>query len=484
MIEVYSSIDFNRREPFKIADLHTHSLHSDGKASIPQLIQAGISRKLDILGITDHDQVGPSIEAAELVYKHSLPIQVITGAEITTAAGHLLALGIENDIPKGLSLIETVDRIHNQGGIAIAPHPFYRRLQGQQLGRSELLKALNSGIDAIEIRNGGVAAMQGSVANEQALMFYLQFWQYFGAAIGGSDAHRLDVGSTVTAYHGDLFEAIKNRRTAVLYQDKQEGLYRINSAVSIMGEQAFEAVPRFITRRRAGRKLEAQVFGVKIEENPDNLASQSLTIQELDTFRGLTEQRKPAWLGSRIALKLAYCALSGNTPELIRLIQIGKKTDSDKKNGPPFIRDAEDLYYSLSHDGNIGMGGVANFPIGVDVQQIMHGQTTGLRAFRDDELTMEALDSNLDLESIIAKLWAVKEAVAKGTQLGLSRQLALNIAKKSSGEYTVEPRYRGVALPTWQARVLRKDDFFLAVAVMGAEPNIELNWLELNSKSS
>jgi hypothetical protein len=43
--------------------------------------------------------------------------------EVTTREGHVLALYVEELIPAGRSLIETLLRIGEQGGIAVAPHP-------------------------------------------------------------------------------------------------------------------------------------------------------------------------------------------------------------------------------------------------------------------------------------------------------------------------------------------------------------------------
>lgn len=47
---------------------------------------------------------------------------IICGEEITTKSGHILAWGIEEFIPPGLSLEETIDRINNAGALAVVPH--------------------------------------------------------------------------------------------------------------------------------------------------------------------------------------------------------------------------------------------------------------------------------------------------------------------------------------------------------------------------
>ncbi len=49
---------------------------------------------------------------------------IIPGQEITTAEGHLLALGITMPDLKGIPAVEAVTLIHQSGGLAIPPHPY------------------------------------------------------------------------------------------------------------------------------------------------------------------------------------------------------------------------------------------------------------------------------------------------------------------------------------------------------------------------
>ena len=78
---------------------------------------------LDAVAITDHDTID-AIEIAKKVHKHYQDIIFIPGEEVTSTAGHIIALGINELIPKGLTPKETVQEIKKQGGVAIAPHPF------------------------------------------------------------------------------------------------------------------------------------------------------------------------------------------------------------------------------------------------------------------------------------------------------------------------------------------------------------------------
>jgi predicted metal-dependent phosphoesterase TrpH len=83
------------------ADLHTHTIHSDGALSPYDLIQRAHSVGLDVLSITDHDNVGALDEAIE--WGESLGMEVITGLELSVSVGekdvHVLAYFIDHRNP-------------------------------------------------------------------------------------------------------------------------------------------------------------------------------------------------------------------------------------------------------------------------------------------------------------------------------------------------------------------------------------------------
>ncbi len=114
----------------------------------------------------------------------------IPGMEITSAAGHVLGLGLERPVPAGLSFDETLDRIHEQGGIAIVPHPFQKSRHGvaQKVTRDQLASA-----DAIEVYNSRLLT---GLANRKAERFARRRGLPMTA---GSDAHISEmVGQAVT----------------------------------------------------------------------------------------------------------------------------------------------------------------------------------------------------------------------------------------------------------------------------------------------
>lgn len=105
------------------ADLHIHSMHSpDATTTVRAVLKQAADVGLDVIAITDHDEITGALEARELASQYG--VEVVTGAEVTTDEGHLVALYVEKLPPSGMSLDETLLWIGHYGGIAIAPHPF------------------------------------------------------------------------------------------------------------------------------------------------------------------------------------------------------------------------------------------------------------------------------------------------------------------------------------------------------------------------
>lgn len=134
------------------ADLHTHTVHSDGAATVPDLL-AHVAERTDlrVIAVTDHDSIAGARQAAHLA--RDFGVEVIVGEEISTADGHLLALFIDTYLPPGRPAAETISGIHVQGGLAIAPHPFDRSVPS--LGRFGLTRPVWR-FDAVEGFNAGV----------------------------------------------------------------------------------------------------------------------------------------------------------------------------------------------------------------------------------------------------------------------------------------------------------------------------------------
>ncbi|ADB62542.1 PHP domain protein [Haloterrigena turkmenica DSM 5511] len=166
-------------------DFHVHSDDSyDGHEPIELILEQAADIGLDGVVITDHDEIGESLRAAELAPEYGLI--GIPGVEVSTRHGHLLAIGVEERPDPGQPFTETVAAVRDLGGIAIVPHPFQRSRHGVRKRRIE-------DVDAIETYNSMVFT---GYRNRRARTFARRH-EY--PQIGASDAHYLpNVGKAYT----------------------------------------------------------------------------------------------------------------------------------------------------------------------------------------------------------------------------------------------------------------------------------------------
>jgi predicted metal-dependent phosphoesterase TrpH len=107
------------------ADLHIHTAHGDGLDAAEAIVDWAETRTdLDVIAITDHDEVEAGLRARDYARRRGYRVEVVPGVEITTRGGHLLALGVERPFPMLRPLEETADAVRAAGGICIAPHPY------------------------------------------------------------------------------------------------------------------------------------------------------------------------------------------------------------------------------------------------------------------------------------------------------------------------------------------------------------------------
>jgi len=170
-------------------ELHSHSaLSYDGRDPVEALLSRAEVADLDALAVTDHDEIDASLRACEIAEEYGL--LGIPGMEVSSAAGHVLALGVRETVPKGLSFETTLDRIREQSGIAVIPHPFQESRHGviENISRAQLADA-----DAIEVYNSRLLTGR---SNRQAKRFATEHGIPMTA---GSDAHIAEmVGRAVT----------------------------------------------------------------------------------------------------------------------------------------------------------------------------------------------------------------------------------------------------------------------------------------------
>ena len=105
------------------ADLHIHSLASDGVSSVAHILDAAELAGIDVIAITDHDRIEAAVAAQALIRTRDSTLEVVLGEEVSSRSGHVVALFIEERIRPWQSLRATVAQIHAQGGLAIIAHP-------------------------------------------------------------------------------------------------------------------------------------------------------------------------------------------------------------------------------------------------------------------------------------------------------------------------------------------------------------------------
>ncbi|HEX6654787.1 MAG TPA: PHP-associated domain-containing protein [Candidatus Limnocylindria bacterium] len=203
-------------EPRGKADMHLHTLYSDGVHGVEALLDH-VERHtdLDVIAITDHERLDGAQRARQIHAAGSYSFDLVVGEEITTRRGHVLALFIEERIPALRPLAETIERIHAQGGLAIAAHPMAPLTPS--LGRRSLL-ALHHDPDARRHLDG-IELLNPSAAGRARRQDRLDLNQQLGlAAVGNSDAHVLEhIGTGWTWFPGasaeDYRRAIAERTT-------------------------------------------------------------------------------------------------------------------------------------------------------------------------------------------------------------------------------------------------------------------------------
>jgi predicted metal-dependent phosphoesterase TrpH len=174
-----------------MADMHLHTLYSDGTAGVAAILDhVEHATQLDLIAITDHERIDGALRARELHEAGDFHFELVVGEEITTRRGHVLALFVTERIPALRPLDETLERIHDQGGIAIAAHPLAPLTPS--LGARSLLQRHadprpERRLDAIELVNPSAAGRSRAAARRSLNTGTLHLPE-----VGNSDAHVLE----------------------------------------------------------------------------------------------------------------------------------------------------------------------------------------------------------------------------------------------------------------------------------------------------
>jgi predicted metal-dependent phosphoesterase TrpH/glycosyltransferase involved in cell wall biosynthesis len=175
-------------------DLHMHTDHSpDCATPVDVLLSTARERGLGAIAITDHNEVSGALEARELAADGN-DLKVIVAEEVKTAEqGEVIGLFIEEKIPRGMTMKETIAEIRRQGGLVYVPHPFDRL---HSVPDYEHLLDIVEEIDILEVFNPRVAL---TAFNEEAERFAAKYRIVPGA---GSDSHVAQgLGSVMIRVH-------------------------------------------------------------------------------------------------------------------------------------------------------------------------------------------------------------------------------------------------------------------------------------------
>lgn len=223
------------------ADLHMHTNASDGWPTPQELVDYARATRLDVIAVTDHDTIDGALRAREHASRR-VQLEVVVGEEVSSRNGHIVGLFLEKRIRPGMSAAATVDAIHEQGGLAIAVHPFWRARRRNPAhtvhGVGWLAAELE--FDAIEVEN---ATPGFYVLNQMAR----RLGDSLGCAeVGSSDAHILDaVGRAYTEFPGRTPLALRRAivsRTTVAGRERYRAVGLMRYAAWGLNHERYVAV--------------------------------------------------------------------------------------------------------------------------------------------------------------------------------------------------------------------------------------------------
>jgi hypothetical protein len=225
-------------------DLHMHTDHSNDCATpVDVLLATARDVGLGAIAVTDHNEISGAHDARAKAAEYG--VKVIVGEEVKTAdQGEVIGLFIEEKIPRGMTLEETIAEIRRQGGIVYVPHPFDRM---HSVPDYEHMLTVVSDIDAIEVFNPRIAI---PAFNEEAVRFAGKYRIVGGA---GSDSHVAQGLGSVRIRMRDFDgpeEFLESLRDANIAAKPSSLRYAQVQALKFLQTKATPPAARRATRRR------------------------------------------------------------------------------------------------------------------------------------------------------------------------------------------------------------------------------------------
>ena len=214
------------------------------------LLATAVEVGLGAIAVTDHNEISGAHDAA--VKAADYGIKVIVAEEVKTAdQGEVIGLFINEKIPRGMTLEETILEIRRQGGLVYVPHPFDRL---HSVPDYEHMLAIVSDIDAIEVFNPRIAI---PAFNEEAVRFAAKYRIVGGAGTDGHVAQALGaVRITMRDFDGPE-EFLESLRDANIAARPSSLRYAQVQALKFLQTKATPPAARRATRRRKVAKAVA-----------------------------------------------------------------------------------------------------------------------------------------------------------------------------------------------------------------------------------
>ena len=167
--------------------LHVHSNYSPcSESPLKDIYAYCLHNDIGAIAICDHNEISGALRFAEL----AKGIKVIIGEEIKTKQGEIIGLFLSSRIEPMLSAEETIQRIKEQNGLVLLPHPF-DIIRPFHL-RPKTLAKIGKQVDLIEIFNSKMLLRR---SNNKALDYARSIKK---TGVIGSDAHYVKaIGSAI-----------------------------------------------------------------------------------------------------------------------------------------------------------------------------------------------------------------------------------------------------------------------------------------------